>query len=200
MNFISTDDRTGYRALASALTDALPRAALIVGLLSFVLAQDASAGPITKRVHGDGGDFITACDGGPFTADYAAETASGVPLTSPYAILRDADKGLVRLMAEGGRRVKKYEIPRTLIRAIVRVKRVAGIPDRADLVFTTKGLTLVDTYTANGGIFIDSDVYQLPYRRDGGVDDGPFRRSPDLRDMLRVGLSVYDAREAKCSR
>lgn len=197
MNFSLTHDRTGYAALARALTDAFLRAALIAGLLSSGLAQSASAMPITKRIHGDGGDFVIACDAGPFAADYVAETASGVPPTSAYAIERGADKGLVRLMAEG-RRVKRYEIPRRLIRAIVRVKRDANIPDRADLVFTRKSLTLVHTSTADGGIFTDSDVYQLSYSRDGGVDDSPLRRSRDLHDMLRLGLSVYDTHGAKC--
>jgi hypothetical protein len=185
--------------LASARTKALPRAALIAGVLSSQLLQGAFAAAIAKRVHGDGGDFVVACDAGPFTADYAAETASGVPLASRYAVERGADKGLVRLMARGGRRVQKYEIPRAVIRALVRVKLDADIPDRADLVFTTKGLTLVHTATADGGIFTDSDVYQLPYSQDGGVDDSPDRLSRDLREMLRLGLSVYDIHAAKCS-
>jgi hypothetical protein len=180
-------------------TDALPRAALLAGLLSCVLLQAAAAAPIAKRVHLAGGDFIVACDAGPLTADYMAETASGVPLTGSYATERGADKGLVRLMTEGGRRVIKYEISRALIRAIVRVKRDTVIPDRADLVFTAKGLTFVYTSTANGGIFVYSEVYQLPYSRGRGVDDGPLRRRQDLRDMLHQGLSAYDTHTAKCS-
>jgi hypothetical protein len=186
------------RLLRVTPTRAIPCAALMADLLLFMSSLDASAALITKQVRGHGGDFILVCDAGPFTADYVAETASGVPLNSAYAIERGADKGLVRLMDEGGRRVKKYQIPSHLIRAVVQAKRVADIPDRADLVFTTTTLTLVRTSTANGGIFTDSDVYQLPYSREGGVKDGPVHRSQDLRDMLRLGLSVYDMRDAKC--
>jgi hypothetical protein len=181
------------------MIQSLLRLALISVFFAVALLQDASATPITKRVHRDGGDFIGTCDAGPFVADYRAETASGVPLTSAYAIERGADLGLVRLMAEGGRRVKEYEIPRNLIRAIVRVKLDADIPSWVDLVFTEKRLTLVYTTTANAGIFTDSEVYQLPYNRNGGVDDGPLRRDQDLRDMLRLGLSAYHIPEAKCS-
>jgi len=183
----------------SACRDVFLPAVLIAGLLSLVPVQQGYAGPITKRLHGDGGDYTVACDTGPFAADYVAETASGVPLTSAYAVARDADKGLVRLMAEGGRRVKEYQIPHGLIRALIRVKRDADIPDRADLVFTVRGLILVETSTANAGIFTDSDVYQLPIGRDGKVQDGSLRGVPDdLREMLRLGLSAYDIRAARC--
>jgi hypothetical protein len=86
--------------------------------------QDASAAAVTKHVHSDAADsdFIVSCDSGPIAADYAAETASGVPLTDPYAVQRGADKGLISLMSQGGVRARRYIIPHHLIRAIVRVQ------------------------------------------------------------------------------
>jgi hypothetical protein len=59
------------------------------------------------------------------------------------------------------------------------------------LVFTVKGLLVIDTSTANAGIFTGSSVYQIPYSQDGGADDESIRNKEDLRDGLRLGLSLY---------
>jgi hypothetical protein len=135
--------------------------------------QDASAAIVTKHVHSDAADsdFIVSCDSGPIAADYAAETASGVPLTDPYAVQRGADKGLIRLMSQGGVRAKRYIIPHHLIRAIVRVQYDELIPDRVDLVFTMTDLMLIYTWTSNAGVFTTRDIYQLPYDGTGSVGD-----------------------------
>ena len=172
----------------------------VLGLHSFVVPLDASAAIITKPVHSDGagGDFIITCDAGPITADYAAESASDLPLTDPYAVQRGADKGLVRLMNEGGRRTKRYIIPHDLIRAIVRVKLDADILDRVDLVFTTTDLMLIHTSAAGAGIFTGSDVYQLPYSPVRGVDRKPLQNNQDLLQALDFGLSFYQPVAAKC--
>ena len=184
-------------------------AILLLAAWAATLPRDAAAAT-TKHVHSDaaGGDFIITCDAGPITADYTAKTESGIPLTDPYAVERGADKGLVRLMSEGGRRAMRYVVPHARIRAIVRVKADQTIPDWADLIFTRTGLTLVHTATANAGIFTDSDVYQLPYGQlpygqlpygpAGGIDKAGLKDAPDLLRMLDLGLQVYDPRKVAC--
>jgi hypothetical protein len=160
--------------------------ALVLAVHFFVLQRDASAAVITKHVHSDtaGGDFIISCDSGPITADYAAETASDVPLTDPYAVERGADRGLVHLMNQGGTPAKVYFIPHDLIRAIVSVKYDADVLDRVDLVFTTGDLMLIHTSATGGGIFTGSDVYQLPYTPVQGVDRKPVQSGQDLLQAL----------------
>ena len=174
--------------------------ALLLALHAFVLPQNASAAVMTKRVHSDvaGVDFIVSCTPGPIAADYQAETGSGVTSTDPYAVQRGADKGLVTLMSEGGRRTKQYIIPQHLIRAIISVKYDVTIPDRVDLVFTPRHLVLIHTSTASAGIFTESDVYQLPYSGGRGVDRKPLQDNQELLQMLDLGLSFYQPRNATC--
>jgi hypothetical protein len=97
------------------------RLTILVGLSFLGLSQVTRATLMTARVASNGDAFIISCDAGPFPADYKAETASSVPLTDRYAIERRAGKGLVRLMAEGGPRVRQYKVPHNLIQAIVSV-------------------------------------------------------------------------------
>jgi hypothetical protein len=176
------------------------RSRLLSAFVFFALLQDVSAAVVTKHVYGDAADsdFIVSCDSGPIAADYAAETASGVPPTDPYAVQRGADKGLISLMSQGGVRAKRYIIPHDLIRAIVRVQYDQVIPDRVDLVFTTKDLMLIHTSTGNAGVFTTSDVYQLAYDGTGRVDRKPLQQNEDLLQVLDLGLSFYRPLNAKC--
>jgi hypothetical protein len=143
------------------------------------------------RVHSDAlrADLVVSCTPGPVSSDYTAETASGVALTDPYAVARGADKGLVRLMDQGGRRTKRYVVPHDRIRAIVRVKYDGTLPDWADLVFTPSDLIVVRTSTANAGIFTGSDVYQLPFT-DHQPDLRALQQHQEVLQMTRLGLSV----------
>jgi hypothetical protein len=174
--------------------------ALLLALHAFVLPQNASAAVMTKRVHSGvaGVDFIVSCAPGPIAADYQAETGSGVKLTDPYAVQRGADKGLVTLMSEGRRRTKQYIIPQHLIRAIISVRYDETVPDRVDLVFTRKHLVLIHISTASAGIFTESDVYQLAYSGGRGVDRKPLQDNQELLQMLDLGLSFYQPRNATC--
>jgi hypothetical protein len=178
----------------------LPLVAALLASSLGIARQDASAAVITKHVHSDAADsdFIISCESGPVTADYAAETASGVPLTDPYAVQRGADKGLIHLMSQGGVPAKRYIIPHHLIRAIVTVQYDQLIPDRVDLVFTTQDLRLIHTSTGGAGIFTTSDVYQLPYDGSGSVDRKPLQQNEDLLQMLDLGLSFYQPLKDKC--
>ncbi len=172
----------------------LPPAALTA--LVFVL-QGACAAIATKHSAGPGGDFTISCNSGPFS-DYAAMTASGVPLSDPYAVARGADKGLVRMMSEGGRQRNRYAIPRARIRAVVRVKLDADIPDWVDLVFTRGALMVIHTSTANAGIFTTSDVYRLSYDGKGRLDETPLRHDETVRHMLNLGRALYPSPETSC--
>jgi hypothetical protein len=166
-----------------------------------LLSHGASAAVVETRVHGDAGDdYIVSCDAGPFTADYAAETASGESPESPYAVARGADKGLVRLMSRGGTPTQHYIVPRGDIRAIVKVRVDSVILDRADLVFTAPHLILIHTATADAGVFTSSDVYELPYRAGGHADTAAVRSNRDLLQMLNLGLSAYRSRGNICVR
>jgi hypothetical protein len=174
--------------------------ALFLALHAFVLPQSAFAAVMTKRAHSGvaGVDFIISCAPGPIAADYRAEAGSSVKLTDAYAVQRGADKGLVTLMSQGGRHTKQYIIPHHLIRAIVSVKYDETVPDRVDLVFTRGHLVLIHTSTADAGIFTESNVYQLPYSGGRGVDRKPLQGNQELLQMLDLGLSFYQPRNATC--
>ena len=142
------------------------------------------------------GDRITVnCRTAPFTADYMVEATSGVPLGGPYGVERGADKGLIRLMNEGGRRVRRYIIGRRRLRGVVRLK--LGVSDHIDLVFTSARIVLVHSAIADGGIFTTSDVYPLAYRN-GGVDSRPLHGNSDLRPLLTLGLAGFDRGSGRC--
>ncbi len=162
--------------------------------LALVLPAQADA-RVMQRIKSGADELTVTCDPAPIASDYAATAASGIPLTDPYAVQRDADKGLIMLMNEGRRRVKSYVIPKDAIRAIVAVKPAET--DRADLVFTQNHLTLVHTTTANAGIFIVSDVYELPYQANG-VDEALVKDDADLTKQLNIGLRAYDRTKRQC--
>lgn len=173
----------------------LPAVAVLSALV-FVL-QGACAAVTTKHVHSGSADFVVSCNSGPITADYKAETASGVPLTDPYAVERGANKGLVRMMSERGRRTKQYVIPHARIRAIMRVRSEADIPEWVDLVFTRTELMVIHTSTADAGIFTNSDVYQFSYDAKRRLDKTPLHDETVLQ-MLDLGLSLYPSPELSC--
>jgi hypothetical protein len=174
---------------------------LALGLAITVLASGQStAAVMTKRVKSDiaGIDLIISCDVGPIAKDYVAQTASGVPLTDPYALARGADKGLVTLMNEGRRQAQHYVIPHENIRAIVRVIYAMDVLERADLVFTPAKLILIETSQRSAGIFIGSDVYELPLNQSGEVDKTLVKANPDLMRLLDVGLAAYQPGAGIC--
>jgi hypothetical protein len=178
----------------------MPGSRLLPALVLLALLRNASAAVVTEHVHSAAADsdFIVSCDAGPIAADYAAETASSVKLTDPYAVQRGADKGLVSLMSQGGVRARRYIVPHRLIHAIVSVQYDQVIPDRADLVFTIQDLMLIHPATDGAGIFTTSDVYRLPYDATGSVDRKPLRQNEDLLRMLDLGLSFYQPLKARC--
>lgn len=168
--------------------------ALMFGALtapSVVPARDPAA-----RVHNEqtGDDFLISCHPAPLAADYQVETASGVPLSGVYASARGADKGLVRLMFEHGRRVKRFVIARGLIQSVVTVKLDQVLPDKVDILVMPTGLMIIHTSTSNAGIFTDSDVYKLPFDKPGHLDRRPLKGSPDVAQSLDLGLAFYEAR------
>lgn len=164
------------------------------------MPPSAPASTITKRIKSDIPeiDFVISCTSSPIPADYEAETASGIPLTDRYAVERDADKGLVRLMNKGGRRVRHYIVPRHAIRAMVTVAYDTPRPDRVDLVFTQKTMNLVHTATSNAGVFTSSDVYELRYKGGPSLDLTPLTGRTDLLHRLKLGLSIYPPRKGSC--
>jgi hypothetical protein len=139
----------------------------------------------------DGVELIVTYEAKAAARDYSAQTDSGVAPNDPYATARGADKGLVRLMNDNGRQVKRYTIPRARIRALVRVTYDMDVLERADLVFTDRNVVVVHTSTSNGGIFTSSDVYELRYKDGDLVDRAPITRNKSLARMVDAGLSVY---------
>ncbi|MDC0742828.1 hypothetical protein [Polyangium mundeleinium] len=93
---------------------------------------------------------------------YSAETASGVPLDSPYAREREADKGLVTVMP-GEQRTREFLVPRERILSALEIRYDRGVHDEIDFLRLTGGdAIVVHTYTTNAGIFTVSDVWPLP--------------------------------------
>jgi hypothetical protein len=152
---------------------------LFLGAATPVLARD---------VHTGDGDFRITCTAGPPKSDYVAETQAGVALTDPYAVTRGLDKGLVRLMDQGGRRVTRYAVPRNTIRAILRVALDSEMPDRLDLLFTAAHVIAVHTQAGNAGIFTGSDVYTLATSK-AGLDKAPL--DGNLKARAALGLNTF---------
>lgn len=103
------------------------------------------------------------------SADYQAETYSGVPLDGAYAKERGLGKGLVWMVFEKQRR-GTFRVPKEKLRRVVRlaaddvapvmiVKAATTARTRIDVVETTEGAIAVESVTANAGIFTTSDVY-----------------------------------------
>lgn len=176
-------------------TGVLLAARLLASLVALPL-QHASASAVEKRVQVENDEFLVSCDAGPIATDYTAETESGVKPNGKYATQRGANKGLISLMDQGGRKTKTFVVPHQQILALVQVKLDATILERTDLVFTAKTLIAVHVSTANAGIFTASEVYPLPVRANGEVDKS-LVRNEDVVQMLTIGLASY--RENKCT-
>jgi hypothetical protein len=170
------------------------RALWLALLLSWALASAAQ--PITQRFPSDlpGVDLVLTNDPAPLTADYAAETRSSLLETDPYLVARGLDQGLVRLVNEHSRQVRRYTVPRTRIRGIVRIKHDMSVLDRVDLVFTRSHLILVHTSSSTGGLFTGSDVYELPFIGDDDVDRRLLMRKPGLLKILDLGLAFHKSK------
>ena len=87
--------------MRASMNKVLRLAASVLALHAIMPLQAASAAVVSKRFPSDidGVDLIVSCEPGPIATDYAAETASGAPLSDPYAVTRGADEGLVNLMS-----------------------------------------------------------------------------------------------------
>ncbi|RDU98986.1 hypothetical protein [Trinickia dinghuensis] len=164
----------------------------IFGYTTAVYAQ-ASGAAKTERVHSDvdGVDFVASYEPGPLPKDYEAEAESSLPDTDPYVTQRGADKGLIYLKDKNDEAVKRYVIPRGQIRAVVHVRYDMVVLDKADLVFTDRGLILVHTTTTNAGIFTISDIYPLAYKNGKVVDSKHLIKDSSLSKMLALGVSLY---------
>lgn len=127
------------------------------------------AGPVVareRRLPSDvpGVDLVVTSR--PAAGDYHAETESGVPLDHPYAVERDVHLGLVHLhcVAGGGPNVqaKAWTAPAGSFERIVTVRYDMDVLDRWDVLVSDTRLRLVHTTTSNAGVFVGSDVYELP--------------------------------------
>ena len=99
-------------------------------------------------------------------AGYAAHTESGVALTDPYAIERDADKGLVHLHCIDGagadQRAQSWNAEPGSFGKVISLRYDTTVLDRWDVLVSDTRLRFVHTTWANAGVFVVSDVYELP--------------------------------------
>jgi len=167
---------------------------------TFALADVTATNTRAARVHikQSGEDFLISCQPGPLSADYNAATASGVALSTPYAVARGANKGLVRLMFQDRRRVKRFVVPGRSIQSLVTVKLQQTVPDKVDILYVPARMVVIHTSTSNAGIFTDSDVYRLPLDASGRVDRQALKNSPDVLQSVNLGLSFYQAHLSRC--
>jgi len=103
------------------------------------------------------------------TADYEAETYSGVPLDGAYAKARGVGKGLVWMAFEkqrrGAFRIAKEKVKRIVhlaaddVAPVMIVRAATTARTKIDVVDTADGIVAIETVTANAGIFTTSDVY-----------------------------------------
>ncbi len=141
-----------------------------------------------------GVDLVLTYDPAPLANDYAAETFSSLPDTDPYVLSRGLELGLIRLVNEHSRQAKHYTVPRAQIRALIRIKHDMAVLDRTDLVFTRTNLILVHTTSSNAGMFIGSDVYELPFISQHDVDKRLLMGKSELFKILEIGLAYYKGR------
>jgi hypothetical protein len=165
--------------------------ALLLAVFASALAQ-----PVSQRYPSDlpGVDLVLTHDPAPLADDYAAETFSSLPDTDPYVLSRGLDLGLIRLVNEHSRQAKAYTVPRAQIRAVVRIKYDMAALDRTDLVFTRTNLILVHTTSSNAGMFVGSDVYELPFISASDVDKRLLTGKSELLKRLEIGLAYYKGR------
>lgn len=102
----------------------------------------------------------------PAAGDYHAETESGVPLDHPYAVERNVHLGLVHLHCVGGGgpdvQAKTWTATAGSYEKVVSVRYDMDVLDRWDVLVSDTRLRLVHTTTSNAGVFVGSDVYELP--------------------------------------
>lgn len=99
------------------------------------------------------------------TNDYRTPRYTEIPDSDPYLIERGGAEGGIRLMSEGGRKVKEFVIPRREIEGIVRMRYDMPVVYWTDVVITTSNVALIHTDYAIAGMFHPSDVYVLPRSR-----------------------------------
>ncbi len=137
------------------------------------------------------------------SADYEAEVYSGVPLDGAYAKERGLSKGLVWMVFEKQRR-PAFRVPRERIRKVVRlvaddvapvmiVKTTTASTPRTklDVIDTQEGIVVVETVTANAGIFTTSDVYV--FSRGASPDARLASVGPAARDRVKRAIAMAQA-------
>lgn len=133
-------------------------------------AASADAGPSVvaheRRMPSDvpGVDIVVTTQAA--SGAYVAHTESGVPLTHPYAIERDAHKGLVHLHCVEGagadQRVHEWSAKPGSFEKVISMRYDMDVLDRWDVLVSDTRLRFVHTTVANAGVFVTSDVYELP--------------------------------------
>lgn len=132
------------------------------------LTEDKSPATV-MRIPSDiaGIDFVVIYSQDASSHDYMAETFSSVPLTDPYAVEREAHRGLVFLVFENMKRVEEFVIPHEDISSLVQVRYDMDVYDKTDVIFTRDAVVMVHTTTSTAGIFTVSNVYILPFPETG---------------------------------
>lgn len=140
------------------------------------------------------------------SGDYQAEVYSGVPLDGDYAKQRGLSKGLVLMVFEKQRRAA-FRVPREKIKKLVRlladdvapvmvVKTAPTARTKIDVLDTQDGIVVVETITANAGIFTTSDVYVLG--RGAAIDERLARiAAPTARDRVKRAVVLASAAKSE---
>ncbi|HEY8077835.1 MAG TPA: hypothetical protein VIF62_27100 [Labilithrix sp.] len=154
---------------------------------------------VAVPAHAAGGLAILESSAKP-AVDYEAEVYSGVPLDGTYAKERGLTKGLVWMVFEKQRR-PAFRVSREKIRKVVRlvaddvapvmvVKTTTASTPRTklDVLDTQDGIVVVETVTANAGIFTTSDVYVFP--RGAAIDARLVSVGPAARDRVKRAIAL----------
>ena len=90
-----------------------------------------------------------------------------LPDDDPYVTARGAEKGQVRMVNEGNKRLREYFIRREDLLAVVDVYLGDNVVEDYHFVFTKDKYIAIHRSNANGGIFSVCRVFMLPYPRTG---------------------------------
>ena len=193
--FISSDENVSQNTEAESLKEILVTLRQILAQMNQGKTQTE---PIELKVPSDGQSFdkqslIIRYDPIQSRRDYEAPAYCSLPDTDPYVIARGADKGLVRVVTENNKQLKKFIVPKEKIRAVVDVYFDKCIVEDYHFVFTEDKIILIHRSNSNAGIFSGCDIYELPYRRTSFEYRDLLANNSWAKELLHHVLGFYQA-------
>ncbi len=125
--------------------------------------------------------------------DYQAVACSVMPLDSPLAAERGVDKGLIVFPQDSMRRERSFSIPAAQMLARIHGEPLTPEQTFVDVLITRDNITVVESTTANAGMFGMSSVYTLGKGAAGDtVMVALGAAGPHLSPVVNAALELYN--------